>query len=99
VSAAAVCSPAYALASALLGRDTDPGKLFAEADRLALAAERVGVRIARLSAEPEAVTLTATALLNRVDRHVYECAEPLFLDEREALRAALTNVSSRVTGA
>jgi hypothetical protein len=46
----AVCSPAYALASALIGRDTHPDKLFAEADRLARAAKRAGVRIAHRSA-------------------------------------------------
>lgn len=37
----------------------------------------------------EALTQAATALLNRTDNHARETCEPVFLDEREALRAAL----------
>jgi hypothetical protein len=51
----AICSPCYALAAELLGRSSPPQRLFAEADRLALAAKGAGVLVTRSSDPQEPV--------------------------------------------
>jgi hypothetical protein len=68
----------------------------------------VGIEVQPLYAHPAALSQpqgmqkaleeAARALLGRVDRHVYEIAEPLFLEEREALRAALASSTGNKDG-